>query len=66
MKLEVVVDASGLPLGMAAAGAHLFWQVATLDINDPENCLRRFRSNRDFGLIVFASILFDLVLASRY
>jgi 4-hydroxybenzoate polyprenyltransferase len=53
-------------LGMGAAGAHLFWQVATLDINDPENCLRRFRSNRDFGLIVFAAIVFDLVLASRY
>jgi 4-hydroxybenzoate polyprenyltransferase len=53
-------------LGMAAAGAHLFWQVATLDIDDPENCLRRFRSNRDFGLIVFAAIVFDLVLASRY
>jgi 4-hydroxybenzoate polyprenyltransferase len=53
-------------LGMAAAGAHLFWQVATLDIDDPENCLRRFRSNRDFGLIVFAAIVLDLVLASRY
>jgi 4-hydroxybenzoate polyprenyltransferase len=53
-------------LGMGAAGAHLFWQVATLDIDDPENCLRRFRSNRDFGLIVFAAIVFDLVLASRY
>jgi 4-hydroxybenzoate polyprenyltransferase len=53
-------------LGMAAAGAHLFWQVATLDIDDPENCLRRFRANRDFGLIVFAAIVFDLVLASRY
>ena len=53
-------------LGMAAAGAHLFWQVATLNIDDPENCLRRFRSNRDFGLIVFGAIVFDLVLASRY
>jgi 4-hydroxybenzoate polyprenyltransferase len=53
-------------LGMAAAGAHLFWQVATLDIDDPENCLRRFRSNRDFGLIVFAAIVLDLVLASRF
>lgn len=53
-------------LGMGAAGAHLFWQVATLNIDDPENCLRRFRSNRDFGLIVFAAIVFDLVLASRY
>ena len=27
---------------------------------------RRFRSNRDFGLIVFAAIVFDLVLASRF
>ena len=26
-------------LGMGAAGAHLLWQVATLDIDDPENCL---------------------------
>jgi 4-hydroxybenzoate polyprenyltransferase len=40
--------------------------VATLNIDDPKNCLRRFRSNRDFGLIVFAAIVFDLVLASRY
>ena len=53
-------------LGMAAAGAHLFWQVATLDIYDPDNCLQRFRSNRDFGLIVFAAIVLDLVLASRF
>ena len=53
-------------LGMGAAGAHLFWQVATLNIDDPENCLQRFRSNRDFGLIVFAAIVLDLVLASRF
>ena len=51
-------------LGMGAAGAHLFWQVATLDIDDPENCLKRFRSNRDFGAIVFAAILLDMFLAS--
>jgi 4-hydroxybenzoate polyprenyltransferase len=53
-------------LGMGAAGAQLFWQVATLDIDDPENCLRRFRSNRDFGLIVFAAIVLDMVLASKF
>jgi len=53
-------------LGMGTAGAHLFWQVATLDIDDPDNCLKRFRSNRDFGLIVFAAIVLDLVLASRF
>ena len=50
---------------MGAAAAHLIWQVATLDIDDPENCLMRFRSNRDFGLIVFAAILLDMVLASK-
>jgi 4-hydroxybenzoate polyprenyltransferase len=53
-------------LGMGAAGSHLFWQVATLDTDDPENCRSRFRSNRDFGLIVFAAIMLDLFLASRF
>jgi 4-hydroxybenzoate polyprenyltransferase len=53
-------------LGMGAAGAHLMWQVATLDIDDPENCLKRFRSNRDFGAIVFAAIVLDTVLASLF
>jgi 4-hydroxybenzoate polyprenyltransferase len=50
---------------MGAAGAHLVWQIATLNIDDPENCLTRFRSNRDFGLIVLAAILLDMVLASK-
>jgi 4-hydroxybenzoate polyprenyltransferase len=53
-------------LGMGAAGAHLLWQVTTLDIDDQENCLKRFRSNRDFGAIVFAAIVLDMVLASLF
>jgi 4-hydroxybenzoate polyprenyltransferase len=53
-------------LGMLVAGAHLFWQVATLDIDDPENCLKRFRSNRDFGFIVLAAIVLDMILASKF
>ncbi len=53
-------------LGMLLAGAHLVWQVATLDIDDPENCLKRFRANRDFGLIVFAAILLDMALAHLF
>jgi 4-hydroxybenzoate polyprenyltransferase len=40
--------------GLGAAGVHAAWQVARLDIDDPGNCLKLFRSNRDFGLIVFA------------
>jgi 4-hydroxybenzoate polyprenyltransferase len=42
---------------LAAAGLHLAWQVATLDINDAASCLKRFRSNRDFGLLVLAALL---------
>ena len=52
---------SGLgPLYFAAlvpAAAHLFWQVASVDIDDAKNCLLRFKSNRDFGLLVFAAIV---------
>ena len=53
-------------LGMTAAAAQLAWQVVTLDIDDPENCLKRFRSNRDFGAIVLAAILIDMVLAAIF
>ena len=53
-------------LGMVAAGAHLAWQVATLNIDDPENCLKRFRSNRDFGALVLGAILIDMALATIF
>lgn len=36
---------------------HLKWQVQTLDIADPQNSLIRFKSNRDYGLIVCAFIV---------
>jgi len=49
---------------MAAALVQLAWQIATLDIDDPESCLTRFRSNRDFGAIVLAAILIDMGLAA--
>jgi 4-hydroxybenzoate polyprenyltransferase len=50
--------------GMGLAGAQLAWQVMTLDIDDAENCLARFRSNRDFGLLIFVSVVLDMALAS--
>jgi 4-hydroxybenzoate polyprenyltransferase len=53
-------------LGMAAAAVQLAWQVYTLDIDYPENCLKRFRSNREFGLIVFGAILIDMALAAIF
>ncbi len=53
-------------LGMILAAVHLAWQVLSLDIDDADNCLARFRSNRDFGLIVFAAIVLDMGFAARF
>src|SRR5712671_5084840 len=46
-------------LGLAAFAAHLAWQIARIDIADPESCLKMFRSNRDAGLILFVALLLD-------
>ncbi len=60
----------------ALAGAHLIyflavtlvflqmsWQVATLDVKDAANCLRRFQSNRDVGIAVFIGLAADMALS---
>jgi 4-hydroxybenzoate polyprenyltransferase len=49
-------------LGLVAFAAHLGWQIARLDIRDPENCLKVFKSDRDAGLILFAGLVLDAVL----
>ncbi len=43
--------------GVFFAGAQLVSQILRLDIDDSARCLTIFRSNRDFGLIVFAAIV---------
>ena len=42
---------------MLAAGWHLLGQVKTLDINNPENCLALFRSNRETGALIALAFL---------
>jgi 4-hydroxybenzoate polyprenyltransferase len=59
----VGVGAIGI-IGLAAAALHMVWQVTTLDISDPDNCLRRFKSNRDLGWIVFAGFVADMLIAA--
>ncbi|WP_137390322.1 4-hydroxybenzoate octaprenyltransferase [Rhodoligotrophos sp. lm1] len=41
--------------------AHAVWQISTLDIDDPARCLLLFRSNRDFGLIIFLGLAADSI-----
>jgi 4-hydroxybenzoate polyprenyltransferase len=54
--LALLPQANPLKLMLALAapwafGWHMMWQLRRLDIDDTENCLRIFRSNRDTGLI---------------
>ena len=49
-------------LGLAAGAVHMIWQVRTLDIHDPANCLYRFKSNSGFGWILFAGLLASALL----
>lgn len=49
------VNLIALP-GIALIAVHLFWQISNWDIDDPENSLKIFQSNRDLGLLIFAVI----------
>jgi 4-hydroxybenzoate polyprenyltransferase len=49
-------------LGLLAFAAHLAWQVARLDLADPDNCLAVFKSDRDAGLILFAGLVLQAAL----
>lgn len=44
-------------LMLAPVALHFAWQVTTLDIDAPLNCLARFKSNRDAGLLLLLAIL---------
>jgi 4-hydroxybenzoate polyprenyltransferase len=51
-------------LALALATAQLAWQVATLDVADPANCLARFKSNRLVGWALFLGLAADMGLAA--
>ena len=42
---------------------HLFfYQIKTFDLKNPDKCLKIFKSNNYFGLIVFLNILIGKIL----
>jgi len=49
--------------GVALVGLQMAWQVTTLDIKDPQNCLRRFRANRDVGAAIFLALALDTLIS---
>ena len=50
-------------VGLALAAVQLAWQAATVKIDEPADCLAKFRSNLWFGLLVFAAIVAGRVFA---
>jgi 4-hydroxybenzoate polyprenyltransferase len=42
---------------MLLAGAHLVWQLKILDVDNADNCLRVFRSNREAGALIALAFL---------
>jgi 4-hydroxybenzoate polyprenyltransferase len=43
--------------GLLAAGAHMWRQVKVLDIDNPEQCLKLFHSNKVVGWLIFLGLL---------
>jgi 4-hydroxybenzoate polyprenyltransferase len=44
-------------IGLGLAAAQLSWQVCRVEIDDPADCLAKFRSNRLVGWLLFAGIV---------
>ena len=42
----------------ALAAAHLIWQAATVQLDDPGDCLSKFKSNRVYGWLVLGAVAF--------
>jgi 4-hydroxybenzoate polyprenyltransferase len=61
-----VLAGAGLPflLALVLVAVQLGWQLATLDIDDPGNCLTRFKSNRSVGWLLLGGLVADMVLAA--
>ncbi len=50
--------------GLLAAGSHMWRQTRTLDIDNPDQCLRLFKSNSVIGLLIFAGLIGGAVWVS--
>lgn len=49
-------------VGLVLAAALLLWQIVTIDIDDPDQCLALFKFNNIVGLVVFLGLLAALAV----
>ena len=45
--------------GLAIGAVQMIWQISSLDIDDPDQCLALFKSNTLFGWIIFFGLIFS-------
>ncbi len=55
---------AGVPFyaSLLAAGTHLAWQIRSVDLDDRQDCMAKFVSNKWFGAILFGGIVVDKLL----
>ncbi len=47
---------------LSLIGIHFLWQIFTLEEKEPLNCLKRFTSNINIGLLLFIAIVFSRLI----
>ena len=64
MATSGAVIGAGLPFwaGLTAAGLQLGWQITTVDLDNPDDCGNKFRSNWWYGLFMFSGIVADKMI----
>ncbi len=64
-EIAVALAHLGWPALLAVAGValHLTWQILTVDLDDPADCLAKFRSNRWIGWLLLIGIIAGQLLA---
>ncbi len=49
---------------LGLGGLQLLWQVVRIDLDDPADCLRKFKSNRLYGWLILGGLFADLLVHS--
>ncbi|WP_102959929.1 4-hydroxybenzoate octaprenyltransferase [Mangrovicella endophytica] len=52
--------------GLGLGAAQMLWQIRTLDIDDPDQCLMLFKSNSLFGWTIFFGLIFSALWALSF
>jgi 4-hydroxybenzoate polyprenyltransferase len=61
----VAIDAGPMfYLGMLAGSSHVLWQVHSVNLENPADCLSKFKSNGLMGALPMTGIVLNRLLAS--